>query len=165
MAESQRRTRSRKAQAEVQAEPEPAVDAADPTFAQVSDANTVDPPTAEIDVFEGSQAPAPKDVVGVHSGIDVGYISGVENGAVGSTVEKSPGAVAGLFQRREFVEQLVAAIFTDSAAADSLLGGLSDKLQDQIEDDPEFKHKLLTSAMANPRFRGKVVKALAKAMR
>ena len=169
MAETRRRARSRKAQLEVQAQPEPAGDEVEPTSAQVSDANTVEPPAAEIDVFEGSQAPAPEDVVGVHADIDPPYISGGinrgKNGAWGSSVEESPGTVAGLFQRREFVEQLVAAMFTDGKAADSLLGRLSDKLQDHIEDDPEFKRKLLASAFATPGFRDKVVKAWAKALR
>ena len=169
MAETQRRTRSRKAQSEVQAQPEPAGDEGEPTSAQVSDANTVDPATAEIEVFEESQAPAPEDRVGVPADIEVTYVSagknGKENGAGGSSVEESPGTVAGLFQRQEFMEQLVAAMFADGKAADSLLGRLSDKLQDHIEDDPEFKRKLLASAFAAPGFRDKVVKALAKALR
>ena len=169
MAETRRRARSRKAQLEVQAQPEPAGDEVEPTSAQVSDANSVEPPAAEIDVFEGSQAPAPEDVVGVQADIDPTHISGGtnrgKNGAGGSSVEESPGTVAGLFQRQEFVEQLVAAMFTDGKAADSLLGRLSDKLQDHIEDDPEFKRKLLASAFATPGFRDKVVKAWAKALR
>ena len=169
MAETQRRARSRKAQSEVQAQTEPAGDEGEPTSAQVSDANTVEPPAAEIDAFEGSQAPAPEDVADVHSDIDVTYTSAgknwEENGAGGPSVEESPRTVAGLFQRQEFVEQLVAAMFTDGKAADTLLGRLSDKLQDRIEDDPEFKRKLLASAFAAPGFRDKVVKALAKALR
>ena len=169
MAETRRRARSRKAQLEVQAQPEPAGDEVEPTSGQVSDANSVDPPAAEIDVFERSQAPAPEDLVGVHADVEVTYTSAgknwEENGAGGTSVEESPGTVAGLFQRQEFVEQLVAAMFTDGKAADSLLGRLSDRLQDHIEDDPEFKRKLLASAFATPGFRDKVVKALAKALR
>ena len=173
MAETPRRARSRKTQPEVQAQPEPADDEVEPTSAEVSDANTVETYGAEIDVFEGSHAPAPEDGAGVHSDIDVTYISseksggenGEANGAGGSSDQESPGTVAGLFQRQEFVEQLVAAMFTDGKAADTLLGRLSDKRQDRIEDDPEFKRKLLASAFAAPGFRDKVVKALAKALR
>ena len=165
MAETRRRTRSRKAQPEVQAQAEPAVDEVEPTSAHVSEASTVDTPNTGIDVSEGYQAPAPEDVVGVDADIDVTHISAEKNGTGSSPVEESPGTVAGLFQRKEFVEQVAAAILTDAKAADQLLGGLSDKLQDRIEDDPEFKRKLLASAFAAPGFRAKVVKALAKAMR
>ncbi len=173
MAETRRRARSRKAQTEVQAQSEPAGDEVAPTSAQVSEANTVEPPAAEIDVFEVPHAPAPEDGIGIHADIDFSYISAEQNGkqnreenwAGDSSIEESPGTVAGLFQRPEFVEQLVAAMFADAKAADSLLGRLSDKLQDRIEDDPEFKRKLLASAFATPGFRDKVVKALAKVLR
>ena len=169
MAETRRRARSRKAHPEVEAQPEPAGDEVESTSAQVSDANTVEPPAAEIDVFEESQAPASENVEGVHADADVTYTSAgknwEENGAGGPPVDESPGTVAGLFQRQEFMEELVAAMFTDGQAADNLVRRLSEKLQDRIEDDAEFKGKLLASAFAAPGFRDKVVKALVKAMR
>ena len=173
MAETRTRARSRKARPEVQAQSEPAVDEVEPTSAQGSDANTVEPPAAEIEVVEGSHAPTPEDVAGVHEDVEFIYSSsgkngeenGAKNGVGDSSVEESPGTVAGLFQRQEFVEQLVAAMFTDGKAADRLLGQLADKLEDRIEDDPEFKSRLLASAFATPGFRDKVVKALAKALR
>ena len=165
MAETSRRARSRKEQPDVQAQPEPAVGEVEPASAQVSDANTVDPPTAEIEVFEESQPPVQEDVVGVDADIEVTEASVGTNGAGGSSIEESPGTVAGLFQRQEFVEQLAAAMFADGKAADKLLERLADKLEDHIEDDPEFKSRLLASAFATPGFRDKVVKALAKALR
>ena len=173
MAESRTRARSRKARPEVQAQPQPAGDEVEPTSAQVSDANTVEPPAAEIEGFEGSNAPAPEDVAGGNADVEFIYSSsekngkenGAKNGVGDSSVEEGPGTVAGLFQRQEFVEELVAAMFADGKAADNLLEQLSDELEDRIEDDPEFKSRLLASAFATPGFRDKVVKALAKALR
>ena len=85
------------------------------------------------------------------------------NGAL--PVGGRPGTVAGVFSGQGVVEELVAARFADGKAADSHLEQLSDELEDRIEDDPEFKSRLLASAFATPGFRDKVVKALAKALR
>ena len=162
MTESRRRTRSSKVKSEDQAQPQLADDEVVLLPAQVSDA-TADPLTADEDVSDQSQPPAPEDEVGVN---DIDHTTNsVEKGeAEDSSVQKSSDPVADLIQRREFVEQVAAAMVTNGNAADSLLGELSDKLQDHIEDDPEFRRDLITRAMASPSFRNKVVKALAKAM-
>ena len=110
-----------------------------------------------------AQVSAPEDEVGVN---DIDHTTDpVEEGeAEDSSVQETSDPVADLIQRREFVEQVAAAMVTNGNAADSLLGDLSDKLQDHIEDDPDFRRNLITRAMASPSFCGKVVKALAKAM-
>ena len=165
MAESRRRTRSRKAQPEGQAQPEPVDDGIDQTSDRISDATTVYPPATAIEVFEESQPPSSEDAVGVNADTDVTTIHVEESETGGFKVRESSDAINELFQCQEFVEQLAAAMITDGKAADRLLCAFSDKLQDRIKDDPEFKRKLLTCATSNPGFRGKVVKALAKAMR
>ena len=163
MTESRSRTRSRKVPSEDQAQSELADKEVVPSSAQVSDA-IADPPTAEEDVSDQSQPPAPEDEAGVNVDIEI-TTNPVEKGEAGdSSVQESSDPVADLFQKREFVEQVAAAMVTNGKAADSLLGELSDKLQDHIEDDPEFRRNLITRAMASPAFRDKVVKALAKAM-
>ena len=163
MTESRRRTRSRNLQSKDQAQPELADDEVVRSSAQVSD-ETADPPAAEVEVSDQSQPPASEDEPGVNVEIDL-TTNPVEKGTAGdSSVQASSDPVADLIQRREFVEQVAAAMVTNGNAADSLLGELSDKLQDHIEDDPEFRRNLITRAMASPSFRDKVVKALAKAM-
>ena len=163
MTESRRRTRSRKVQSKDQAQPELADDEVVRSSAQVSD-ETADPPAAEVEVSDQSQPPAPKDEVGVND-IDHTTNSVEKSEAEDSSVQESSDPVADLIQRREFVEQVAAAMVTNGNAADSLLGELSDKLQDHIEDDPEFRRNLITRAMGSPSFRDKVVKALAKAIK
>ena len=163
MTESRRRTRSRKVPSKDQARPELADDEVVRSSAQVSDA-TADPPAAEVEVSDQPQPPAPEDEPGVNVDIEI-TTNPVKKGKAGdSSVKESSDPVADLFQRREFVEQVANAMVANGKAADSLMGDLSDKLQDHIEDDPEFRRNLITRAMASPSFRDKVVKALAKAM-
>ena len=164
MAESRRRKRTRNAQPEGQSQPELADGEFDSTSAQIADATT-GLPAAEKDAIEESRSPEPEDAVGVNVDIDINTIPVKKSETGGSSVQESSNGIDDLFQPREFVEQVAAAMFTDSKGADRLLSALSERLRVRIEDDPEFKRKLLTCAIANPEFRGKVIKALAKAMR
>ena len=57
-------------------------------------------------------------------------------------------------------EDIAKAVVEDSGALDDLAEDVADKMEDELQDDEDFKKKLLDAAMASPDFRKKVAKEL-----
>ncbi len=67
-----------------------------------------------------------------------------------------------LLQDPALVEEIAKGVMEDSDALSDLAEDIADELSDVLEDDPEFRAKIIQSAMGNNAFRAKLVKKLAE---
>ena len=73
-------------------------------------------------------------------------------------IEKSD--VRKLLQNPKLVEEIAKGVMDDPSALDDLAEDIADELSDVLEDDPEFRAKIIQSAMANEAFKNRLVKKL-----
>ncbi len=60
------------------------------------------------------------------------------------------------------VEEIAKGVMEDPDALGDLAEDIADELSDVLEDDPEFRAKIIKSAMGNNAFRSRLVKKLAE---
>ena len=79
---------------------------------------------------------------------------------MGIDVEKSD--VRKLLQDPVLVEEIAKGVMEDSSAVDDLAEEIADELSDVLEDDPDFRAKIIQSAMSNETFKKRLVRKLAE---
>ena len=67
-----------------------------------------------------------------------------------------------LLQDPALVEEIAKGVMEDPSALSDLAEDIADELSDVLEDDPEFRAKIIQSAMGNNAFRSRLVKKLAE---
>ena len=60
------------------------------------------------------------------------------------------------------VEEIAKGVMEDPATLDNLAEEIADKLSDVLEDDPDFRAKIIQAAMGNKTFNGRLVRKLAE---
>ncbi len=65
-----------------------------------------------------------------------------------------------LLQDPALVEEIAKGVMEDSEALGDLAEDIADELSDVLEDDPEFRAKIIQSAMGNKTFKDQLVKKL-----
>ncbi len=69
-----------------------------------------------------------------------------------------------LLQDPTLVDEITKAVLENPAAVDDLADDIADELSDVLEDDPDFKSKIIQAAMANKTFKSRLVEKLAEEM-
>ncbi len=69
-----------------------------------------------------------------------------------------------LLQDPALVEEIAKGVMEDSEALNDLAEDIADELSDVLEDDPEFRAKIIQSAMGNKTFKDQLVKKLVEEM-
>ncbi len=77
-------------------------------------------------------------------------------------IDVSASDVRQLLQDPALVEEIAKGVMEDSEALSDLAETIADELSDVLEDDPEFRAKIIQSAMGNNAFRARLVKKLAE---
>lgn len=67
-----------------------------------------------------------------------------------------------LLQDPALVDEITKAVLEDPSALEDLAEDIADELSDVLEDDPEFKSKIIQSAMGNETFKKRLVRKLAE---
>ena len=75
-------------------------------------------------------------------------------------IEIDKSDVRKLLQNPELVEEIAKGVMDDPAALDELAEDIADELSDVLEDDPDFRAKIIQSAMGNEAFKIRLVKKL-----
>ena len=75
-------------------------------------------------------------------------------------IEIDKSDVRKLLQNPELVEEIAKGVMDDPAALDELAEDIADELSDVLEDDPDFRAKIIQSAMGNEAFKNRLVKKL-----
>ncbi|MEE8372854.1 MAG: hypothetical protein V3R87_04025 [Dehalococcoidia bacterium] len=75
-------------------------------------------------------------------------------------IEIDKSDVRKLLQNPELVEEIAKGVMEDPSALDDLAEDIADELSDVLEDDPDFRAKIIQSAMANEAFKNRLVKKL-----
>ncbi len=60
------------------------------------------------------------------------------------------------------VDDITKRVLGNPAAVEDLADDIADELSDVLEDDPDFKSKIIKAAMANETFKSRLVKKLAE---
>jgi len=79
-------------------------------------------------------------------------------------IDVSASDVRKLLEDPALVEEIAKGVMEDADALNDLAEDIADELSDVLEDDPEFRAKIIQSAMGNDAFRSKLVKKLAEEM-
>ncbi len=69
-----------------------------------------------------------------------------------------------LLQDPALVEEIAKGVMEDSEAISDLAEDIADELSDVLEDDPEFRAKIIQSAMGNKTFKDQLIKKLVEEM-
>lgn len=75
-------------------------------------------------------------------------------------IEIDKSDVRKLLQNPELVEEIAKGVMEDPSALDDLAEDIADELSDVLEDDPDFRAKIIQSAMGNDAFKSRLVKKL-----
>ena len=75
-------------------------------------------------------------------------------------IEIDKSDVRKLLQNPELVEEIAKGVMDDPAALDELAEDIADELSDVLEDDPDFRAKIIQSALGNEAFKSRLVKKL-----
>ncbi len=75
-------------------------------------------------------------------------------------IEIDKSDVRKLLQNPELVEEIAKGVMEDPSALDDLAEDIADELSDVLEDDPDFRAKIIQSAMGNEAFKNRLVKKL-----
>ena len=75
-------------------------------------------------------------------------------------IEIDKADVRKLLQNPELVEEIAKGVMEDQSALDDLAEDIADELSDVLEDDPDFRAKIIQSAMSNEAFKNRLVKKL-----
>ncbi|CAN2040399.1 conserved hypothetical protein [Candidatus Magnetomoraceae bacterium gMMP-15] len=67
-----------------------------------------------------------------------------------------------LLQDEKLMDEVINQVVDDPVIMADLAEDMADELSDLIEDDPVFKQKLMTAAMATPNFKKMILKSLVK---
>ncbi len=78
------------------------------------------------------------------------------------SIDVNASDVRQLLQDPALVEEIAKGVMEDPAALGDLAEDIADELSDVLEDDPEFRTKIIQSAMGNNAFRSRLVKKLAE---
>ncbi len=68
--------------------------------------------------------------------------------------------VGRLLNDEKLMAQVVSGLVEDSATMDSLADDIADKVQDALEGDTEWRHRLIDAAISNEAFKRRVVDKL-----
>ena len=80
---------------------------------------------------------------------------------IGTAVGHSNGrGIEALFHDQEFMDQVIAKMVGDYKTMDSLAGEFAEKLRNVLEDNQEFRQRLLKAAVSTETFRGKLIRSL-----
>ncbi len=63
-----------------------------------------------------------------------------------------------------FMEQVVSGLVEDSSTMDSLADDIADKLEEAFENDADLRQRLVSAAISNEAFKGKLVNKLIEEM-
>ena len=61
---------------------------------------------------------------------------------------------------KAFMEQVVAGLMEHPGTLDSLADDIADKFESALESDPDLRHRLISAAISNDAFKGKLVNKL-----
>ena len=75
-------------------------------------------------------------------------------------IEIDKSDVRKLLQDPQLVEEIAKGVMEDPSALDDLAEDIADELSDVLEDDPDFRAKIIQSAMGNEAFKSRLVKKL-----
>ncbi len=67
-----------------------------------------------------------------------------------------------LLQDPTLVDEITASVLENPAAVEDLADDIADELSDVLEDDPDFRSKIIQAAMGNEAFKSRLVKKLAE---
>ena len=70
------------------------------------------------------------------------------------------GGIERLFHDQEFMDQVIARMVGDYKTMDSLAGEFAEKLRNVLEDNQEFRQRLLKAAVSTETFKGKLIRSL-----
>ena len=68
--------------------------------------------------------------------------------------------VGRLLNDQQLMDQVVAGLVENPSAMDNLADDIADKVQDALGDDPELRHSLISTALANDVFKRKLIAKL-----
>ncbi len=68
--------------------------------------------------------------------------------------------VARLLSDEKLMDQVVSGLVEDSTTMDSLADDIADKVQDALEGDSEWRHRLISAAVSNEAFKRRLVDKL-----
>ena len=68
--------------------------------------------------------------------------------------------VGRLLNDEKLMDQVVSGLVEDSATMDTLADDIADKVQDALEGDTEWRHRLIDAAISNEAFKRRVVDKL-----
>ena len=89
------------------------------------------------------------------------YSSGENQQDTGTAIAHSNGtAIERLFHDQEFMDQVITRMVGDYKTMDSLAGEFAEKLRYVLEDNQEFRQRLLKAAVSTETFRGKLIRSL-----
>ncbi len=77
-------------------------------------------------------------------------------------IDVSESDIRKLLKDPGLVEEIAKGVMEDPEALGDLAENIADELSDVLEDDPEFRAKIIESAMGNNAFRSRLVKKLAE---
>jgi len=84
---------------------------------------------------------------------------------IGPAIDHSNGGgIERLFQDQEFMDQVIAKMVGDHDTMDSLAGEFAEKLRNVLEDNQEFRQRLLKAAVSRETFRDKLIRSLVQAI-
>ena len=84
---------------------------------------------------------------------------------IGPAIDHSNGGgIERLFQDQEFMDQVIAKMVGDHDTMDSLAGEFAEKLRNVLEDNQEFRQRLLKAAVSRETFRDKLIRSLVQAL-
>lgn len=91
------------------------------------------------------------------------YPAGEDQQDIGTAIYHSNGVgIERLFQDQEFMDQVIARMVGDYKTMDSLAGEFAEKLRNDLEDNQEFRQRLLKAVVSTETFRGKLIRSLAQ---
>ena len=67
-----------------------------------------------------------------------------------------------LLQDPTLVDEITKSVLENPAAVNDLADDIADELSDVLEDDPDFRSKIIQAAMGNEAFKSRLVKKLAE---
>ncbi len=74
------------------------------------------------------------------------------------------GDVGRVLADQAFMEQVVSGLVENSSTMDSLADDIADKFESALESDPDLRQRLISAAISNEAFKGKLVNKLIEEM-